>query len=194
MVDYKDDEVLRKSFNALAIETFAKGLDFEPWYQEGYWNNRYICYSFVDDNQVVSNVSANRMVICEDGVLKEAIQIGTVMTHPDYRKRGLASKLIHRVLEDLDLLKKISKGRTPISQTFGVTNDEHLIMFYCTKFMEILNIIVEDEVSQVSFHFTPDIVEDSLIKETLVTEDSTLLVKPHEKTDKSIQYPMFSHA
>ena len=34
----KEDAALRHSFNALAGETF--GLDFEPWYQYGYWGER----------------------------------------------------------------------------------------------------------------------------------------------------------
>ena len=37
--DYRDNPGLRASFNALAGEIF--GLDFEDWYQNGYWGDSY---------------------------------------------------------------------------------------------------------------------------------------------------------
>jgi hypothetical protein len=33
--DIKKNDVLRSSFNQLATDTF--GIDFEVWYQKGYW-------------------------------------------------------------------------------------------------------------------------------------------------------------
>jgi len=98
--DYKEQESLRLSFDALARETF--GISFEKWYQEGYWDGHYIPYSFSDEGRIVSNVSANRMTIYIDGIETHAIQIGTVMTHPDYRRRGLAYELLQKVFEDFD--------------------------------------------------------------------------------------------
>ncbi len=96
--DYKNKEHYRLSFNALATSTF--GINFEPWFQKGFWNERYICYSFAEGEQVVSNVSINLMDVMWQGQKKRAIQIGTVMTHPEYRKRGLASRLMKIVLEE----------------------------------------------------------------------------------------------
>ena len=190
--DYKKDDKLRKSFNKLAIATFGQGIDFEPWYQAGYWNDKYICYSYISNSEVIANVSVNELTIVVTGVPKQVLQIGTVMTHSDYRRQGLSMKLFDKVFEDyegkveyiylfgndsakplyikcgfepsketefksaadvfdnktinkvkldinkekdLNLLKKLSIGRTPISNKFGITNDEHLIMFYCSKFM-----------------------------------------------------------
>jgi predicted GNAT family acetyltransferase len=37
------------------------------------------------------------MTIVSFGKEYQAIQIGTVMTHPDYRKKGLAKKLIEHI-------------------------------------------------------------------------------------------------
>lgn len=37
MKDYRNNEELRASFNVLAKKTF--GLDFEDWYQNGYWTH-----------------------------------------------------------------------------------------------------------------------------------------------------------
>ena len=93
---YKDQEALRKSFFQLAADTF--GIHFEQWYEKGFWNDRYIPYSFVEGDRVIANVSVNLLDLILDGERKRAIQIGTVMTHPDYRKQGLSAKLMNRVL------------------------------------------------------------------------------------------------
>lgn len=100
--DYKNDEGLRKSFDALAKNTF--GISFEAWYQNGCWDDNYIAYSFHDAGKIVANASANRMTLKIDGIQStvSAIQIGTVMTDPDYRRKGLASALIQKIFEDFD--------------------------------------------------------------------------------------------
>jgi GNAT superfamily N-acetyltransferase len=96
--DYKHFSKYRLSFNQLANSTF--GIDFETWYQKGFWDERYICYSFLDGNQVVANVSINKMDVIMAGKRKRALHIGTVMTHPDYRKRGLSASLMNTVLDE----------------------------------------------------------------------------------------------
>ncbi|WP_342042228.1 GNAT family N-acetyltransferase [Bacillus sp. OTU2372] len=95
--DYKHDEGLRKSFNELAAKVF--GINFESWYQVGFWNNRYIPFSYIDDSKVVANVSVNDLNLVINGEKKNALQIGTVMTHPDYRKRGLSASLMNKILD-----------------------------------------------------------------------------------------------
>lgn len=95
---YKDDTHLRESFNQLAEQTF--GIQFESWYQHGYWTEKYQPYSFVDKGKVVANVSVNIINLVIHHEVKQAIQIGTVMTHPDYRNNGLSKMLMDRVLED----------------------------------------------------------------------------------------------
>ncbi|MBI9011776.1 MAG: GNAT family N-acetyltransferase [Clostridiales bacterium] len=96
--DYRDNETLRASFNSLAKETF--GIDFEPWHQKGFWNDSYICYSFKVGDRIVANASANRMHLKWDNKSYSAIQIGTVMTTPDYRKQGLAYKLLETIVKE----------------------------------------------------------------------------------------------
>lgn len=96
--DYRYNEMYRKSFNKLAGHVF--GIDFERWYRLGFWNDRYKCYSFVDGSEVVSNVSVNMIDLILDGCIIDAVQIGTVMTHLEYRKKGLAEKLMNEVLKD----------------------------------------------------------------------------------------------
>lgn len=56
------------------------------------------------DDEVVSNVSLNTMELIIDGIPQKAIQIGTVMTHPNFRRQGLAYQLLKEILEDYDEL------------------------------------------------------------------------------------------
>ncbi|MCK8058984.1 MULTISPECIES: GNAT family N-acetyltransferase [unclassified Fusibacter] len=96
--DYKNNDALRSSFNRLATETF--GIDFEHWYKKGFWNDRYICYSFVFEGQVIANASINRMRLRWDGKYYNAIQIGTVMTAPKFRKQGLSYRLLDTIVKE----------------------------------------------------------------------------------------------
>ncbi len=80
--NYRDNEMLRKSFNALAMKTY--GLDFEDWYQNGYWGEAYTPYSIVEEGKIVANVSVNTMDFILDGSRKHVIQLGTVMTDEAY--------------------------------------------------------------------------------------------------------------
>ena len=95
---YRQDDELRKSFNELAKETF--GLDFEGWYQNGYWTDCYNPYSIVIDNKVVSNISVNTMEFMCDGEHKTYIQLGTVMTAEEYRNQGLTKILMKEIEND----------------------------------------------------------------------------------------------
>ncbi|WP_088106014.1 GNAT family N-acetyltransferase [Halalkalibacter urbisdiaboli] len=98
--DYKNDDKLRQSFNKLATLIF--GINFEDWYQRGFWNNYYIPFSYIDGDKVVANVSVNILDLVVNGEKYNALQIGTVMTHPDYRKRGLSSSLLNKVIDEYE--------------------------------------------------------------------------------------------
>lgn len=89
---------LRKSFNELSIKTF--GLDFEDWYQNGYWKENYLPYVCVKDNKVVANVSANPMQFNMAGKQLKLIQLGTVMTEENERNQGLIRKLMEKIEQD----------------------------------------------------------------------------------------------
>jgi len=98
--DYKQDNLLRQSFSELAISVF--GISFEEWYIKGFWNDRYIPYSFHDNGKIIANVSVNLVDLIIAGKEKKAVQIGTVMTHPDYRNRGLSRSLLEKVLAEYE--------------------------------------------------------------------------------------------
>ena len=83
--------------NKLTQKTF--GFDFDPWVTKGHFEGDYIPYSIVEDGKIISNVSANRMQFMQNGVVKNYIQLGTVMTDEAYRRQGLAAKLIKHVVE-----------------------------------------------------------------------------------------------
>lgn len=94
--DYKHLPKYRESFNTLAKMIF--GIDFTPWIEQGGWNDKYICYSYIDEDHVIANASINKMNIVLNQKEYNAIQIGTVMTHPDYRMQGLSRKLIDHII------------------------------------------------------------------------------------------------
>ncbi|MBC2122900.1 GNAT family N-acetyltransferase [Listeria marthii] len=94
--DYKDNKLYRDSFNRLAESTFD--INFEEWFNKGSWNDKYVCYSYIDDKEIIANVSINKMSLIYQGEDYTALQIGTVMTHPDYRGQGLAKKLLEHVI------------------------------------------------------------------------------------------------
>lgn len=95
--DYMRDDTLRHALNELAKKTFW--IDFEDWVTGGYFEGDYIPYSFMENGKIISNVSANRMTFLQNGVERNYIQIGTVMTDENYRRQGLAKKLIDHVIE-----------------------------------------------------------------------------------------------
>lgn len=96
--DFKDNALLRKSFNALTQKTY--GFDFEQWYQNGYWGNSYMPYSLMDGEAIVANVSISIMDCSVLGENKKYVQIGTVMTDPAWRNQGLSRYLMERVMQE----------------------------------------------------------------------------------------------
>ncbi|WP_315119727.1 GNAT family N-acetyltransferase [uncultured Clostridium sp.] len=96
--NYKDDSILRNSFNRLTEKTYD--FNFEQWYEDGYWGDKYIPYSLLDGDKVVSNVSVNIMDFLILGEQKRYVQIGTVMTDEDYRGQGLSRALMEVVLKE----------------------------------------------------------------------------------------------
>lgn len=100
VTDYQNNNLLRQSFFELALATFD--IDFKPWFEIGAWDDNYRCYSYADGDQIIANVSVNLMTVHHQGQKKQAVQIGTVMTHPDYQQQGLAGKLMDHVVKHYD--------------------------------------------------------------------------------------------
>ncbi|MBR3797156.1 MAG: GNAT family N-acetyltransferase [Clostridia bacterium] len=96
---YRDNETLRGSFNRLAKATF--GLDFEPWYQNGFWTDDYNPYSMVIDGEVIANVSVNRTDMIIGGQRRRFYQLGTVMTDPGHRFHGYIRAIMAEIDRDI---------------------------------------------------------------------------------------------
>lgn len=95
--DYMENDEYRHKLNDLTRKIF--GFSFESWVTDGYFEGDYIPYSYLEDGNIICNVSANRMDFLQNGVEKHYIQIGTVMTDEAYRRQGLAGKLLQYVVE-----------------------------------------------------------------------------------------------
>jgi GNAT superfamily N-acetyltransferase len=98
VTNYKNDDDLRSSFNSLTRKIY--GFDFENWYQNGYWGEKYIPYSLVDGDHIISNISVNLIDFLINGEKRTYLQIGTVMTDMKYRNQGLSRILMEKVLEE----------------------------------------------------------------------------------------------
>ncbi len=96
--DYRDEEWLREEFFAFTNKIF--GLSFKKWYNYGFWNNSYICYSLLDGDKLISNVSLSKLDVVINGKNKKAIQLATVGTLDEYRGKGLSRYLIEMVLNE----------------------------------------------------------------------------------------------
>ncbi|MDQ0228973.1 GNAT family N-acetyltransferase [Metabacillus malikii] len=94
------DDKIKNSFFQLAHTTF--GIRFSNWSERGFWGEEYIPYCFLSNEQVIANVSVNLLDLIIDGKQKRAVQIGTVMTHPEYRSRGLSKQLMNKVMNDYE--------------------------------------------------------------------------------------------
>lgn len=98
--DYRENKELRDSFNELAKKVF--NLEFEEWYRNGFWNEKYIPFSVVIDGKVVANVSVNKCDMNYNGEVLKLIQLGTVMTDPDYRGNGYAGMLMNEIMKEYE--------------------------------------------------------------------------------------------
>lgn len=96
--EIKENNKFRNSFNTLATNTF--GIDFEPWYQSGFWQEKYIPYAIIEGETVIANVSMNIMDMQLDGAVKRFIQIATVMTSEQHRNQGFSRMLMEHIIEE----------------------------------------------------------------------------------------------
>lgn len=97
---YKENEILRKSFNELSQKTF--GINFEEWYQKKLWTNHYECYSIKLGDKILANASVNKYEFIINGEKKKALQIGTVMTDEESRGKGLSKKILNFILDKFE--------------------------------------------------------------------------------------------
>lgn len=96
--EVRKNPAVKASFNELTQLVYD--FDFEPWSNAGYWDDNYRPLVLLHANRVIAAAAANTIRFRFDDKLRNYIQIGTVMTHPDYRGRGLSRGLLERILAD----------------------------------------------------------------------------------------------
>lgn len=108
--EIKNHNARRASFNELTEKTF--GFNFVDWYEAGHWGDLYVPHALLEDDKVISNVSVNWMrfhiqkegdEVCserDDKILKTYLQLGTVMTDPEYRGAGRNREIMERILTE----------------------------------------------------------------------------------------------
>lgn len=97
---YQSNIKLRRGFNKLVEKTFC--LNFENWYQHGYWKDQFNQYTLFDGEEAVSNVSAYTMDFDWNGTKKHVVQLGGVATDEQYRKQGLNRKVLEAAIKDYE--------------------------------------------------------------------------------------------
>lgn len=95
---YNDDAKKLDSFNELTRNTF--GFDFTGWHAAGHFSDMYLPHVLMDGEKVVSNVSVNKMQFDVGGVIKNYIQLGTVMTDKAYWGKGLNRQIMEAILQE----------------------------------------------------------------------------------------------
>lgn len=93
------DQGYQKRLNNLLKEIF---LDFQFWYDLDLWDHNYESYSFVDDDEIVSNVCVYKAQVQFKGQTHLALSVGAVATRQDYRGQGLSRRLLEHILEKYD--------------------------------------------------------------------------------------------
>ncbi|MCR9144983.1 MAG: GNAT family N-acetyltransferase [bacterium] len=100
--NYREDHELKQAFFDFTPQALY-GASFVEWDRLGFWNERYIPYSLVEQAgrkaRIVANVSVSRMRVLIQDTPLPAIQFATVGTLPEYRGRGYAARLMQHVLE-----------------------------------------------------------------------------------------------
>lgn len=91
---YQQNEKLRLEFNRMTQDFW--GFDFENFYQSGFWDDKCILYSLFDGDKIVSHITASFF----EKEQKTVMQLGTVMTDPNYQNQGLNRFLMERITTD----------------------------------------------------------------------------------------------
>ncbi len=68
----------------------------------GYWDPTYRPYTFLDGGQAIANASYFALPLVVQGASITVAALQSVMTHPQWRGRGLMTQLMVRLLDDID--------------------------------------------------------------------------------------------
>ena len=96
--DYRNNINLVNKYHVFISKIFPS-ISFKEWQNKGFWTNKYIPFSIVKNDEIVSNVSVAIMDVFLNGKKLVAAQIGAVGTLPEYRNKGLSRDLMNYVIE-----------------------------------------------------------------------------------------------
>ncbi|MBK5346124.1 GNAT family N-acetyltransferase [Bacillus sp. TH44] len=70
--------------------------------EKGYWDYTYKALSFIEDDKVIANVAAFSLPLLINGEKINAAGIQSVMTHLNFRKQGLMTRLLNKMIKEID--------------------------------------------------------------------------------------------
>ncbi|MED1107348.1 GNAT family N-acetyltransferase [Bacillus paramycoides] len=97
------EEPKREKLFPLFEEVF--GITSQTWHDfsaKGYWDYTYKALSFLQDDSVIANAAAFSLPLLINGEKISAAGIQSVMTHPDFRRQGLMTQLLNKLIEEID--------------------------------------------------------------------------------------------
>ncbi|KMN43432.1 GNAT family N-acetyltransferase [Bacillus sp. LK2] len=97
------EEPKREQLFPLFEEVF--GITSQTWHdfsEKGYWDYTYKALSFLQDDSVIANAAAFSLPLLINGEKISAAGIQSVMTHPDFRRQGLMTQLLNKLIEEID--------------------------------------------------------------------------------------------
>jgi predicted acetyltransferase len=101
--DYSTDTIKREELYSLFKRVFNIDVDtFKDFYDRGFWNPTYRPFTYMNGSRAIANTSFFSLDVILREQVKKAAGIQSVMTDPDYRKKGLMTKLMHRMLGEID--------------------------------------------------------------------------------------------
>lgn len=167
IVNYQNNAVLRNSFHALTQKVFH--FQLKEWYDNGYWSESYEPHSILDGSTVVANISVNHMSMSIDGLKKNFLQIGTVMTDPAYRNQGLSRQLMDSILEKYQ--GKVDGiylfGNDSVLEfypKFGFTKSNEYVYRYYVNSLDMKNTIVNESLKPQKVDMTDENQRNALLK------------------------------
>jgi len=141
-VEFRKDYCLNKGFREQLYPLFDRVFGISPnvladYYGRGFWDETYRPYTLFESNCAIANVSWFDLPILVAGRPISAAGIQSVMTHPDYRGRGLMKNLFEVMLRDIDSSVEMSLlftenpmlyipfGFRVLPETYFMTRYEH---------------------------------------------------------------------
>lgn len=85
----------KNQYNDLMMHTF--GFSLEKWHNKGVWDDSYECYTIVENDVMIANVSVYKMKLLINGIERDCMQIGGVATRKEHRGKGLSRSIMEHI-------------------------------------------------------------------------------------------------